>query len=85
MLFIPHINGYKSCWVGSEQKTEFSKIPPDIHGPNHGSLNTKEVSKNAGSKLSETLKYEQVTAGGLSLSEDISENFNFKRIITLST
>ena len=50
-----------------------------------GSLNTKEISKNAGSKMTDTVKYEQEAASGLGLGEDISENFNFKRIITLST
>ena len=31
------------------------------------------------------MKYEQISINALGLKEDISENFNFKRIISLST
>lgn len=52
-----------------------------------GTMNLKEISKNIGAsgRLTGTGRYEQISASTLGLSEDITENFNFKKINSLST
>ena len=51
-------------------------------------MNLKEIQKNtaaAGGRLSGTGKYENLAVSLIGLSEDITENFNFKKINSLST
>ena len=50
-----------------------------------GTLNIKEAQQNAGAKASREQRYEQISINSGMMSDDITENFNFKKINSLST
>lgn len=50
-----------------------------------GQLNLKEVQKNQAMKASNQQRYEQISITSQVAAEDITENFNFKKINSLST